>query len=162
LDPPPRIRSGAYPVALEAHLLKYQSLFPSLALIFEVIDFVGDAEKDRQKRDGIGKVAAMRAAAWCEWLEAHAMRLYHSAIIAPTLAANSFLEHIEAEDVTHNMKTRDIWRKGWQDLSIAAELVEAKEVLESHGWVRLTTVKPPGGGRPSERLHIHLSLRNDS
>jgi hypothetical protein len=158
----PRVQSGSYPAALEAHLLKFKSLFPSLALVFELIDFATSSEKHRKKREGVGELAAMRAASWCQWLESHAMRLYHPAIIAPTLAARSLLEHIEAEDVEHNMKTRDIWRRGWRDLSTAAELAGAIEVLEDHGWVRRVTVKPTGGGRPSERLHIHPSLRNAS
>ncbi len=39
----PRFRSeaGEYPAAVESHFMKYRSLFASLALIFEAVDFVG-------------------------------------------------------------------------------------------------------------------------
>jgi hypothetical protein len=156
----PRIRSGAYPAAVEAHFLKYRSLFASLALIFEVLRYVSSRNEGRAK-GAVGATSAMRAAVWCEYLESHAMRLYHPALMAPTLAANALLERIEAGDVLHGMKTRDIWRKGWQGLATAEDLRQAVEVLEEHGWVRRETVKPAGGGRPSEQLHIHPSLRDE-
>jgi hypothetical protein len=156
----PRIRSGAYPAAVEAHFLKYRSLFASLALIFEVLEYVSRRDEGRAK-SAIGAASAMRAAVWCEYLESHAMRLYHPALMAPVMAAVALLEHIEAGDVAHGMKTRDIWRKGWQGLATADDLRRAVEVLEDHGWVRRETVKPAGGGRPSEQLHIHPYLRDE-
>jgi hypothetical protein len=157
----PRIRSGSFPAAVEAHFLKYRSLFASLALVFEVLDYV--AHKDEGRTGGaVGAVSAARAAAWCEYLESHAMRLYHPALMAPVMSAETLLERIEAEDVAHKMKTRDIWRKGWQGLATAEDLRRAVDVLEEHGWVRREAVKPAGGGRPSERLHVHPSLRDES
>jgi hypothetical protein len=156
----PRIRSGAYPAAVEAHFLKYRSLFASLALIFEVLEYVSRRDKGRAK-GAVGAASAMRAAVWCEYLESHAMRLYHPALMAPVMAAAALLDHIEAGDVTHGMKTRDIWRKGWQGLATADDLRQAVEVLEDHGWVRRKSVKPAGGGRPSEQLHVHPSLRDE-
>lgn len=157
----PRIRSGGYPAAVEAHFLKYRSLFASLALIFEVLRYVSHRDEGRTK-GAVGAVSATRAAVWCEYLETHAMRLYHPALMAPVVAAATLLERIEAGDVAHGMKTRDIWRKGWQGLATAEDLRQAVEVLEEHGWVRRETVKPAGGGRPSEHLHLHLSLRDES
>jgi hypothetical protein len=156
----PRIRSGAYPAAVEAHFLKYRSLFASLALIFEVLRYVSHRDEGRDK-GAVGVTSAMRAAVWCEYLESHAMRLYHPALMAPVMAAAALLDHIEAGDVPHGMKTRDIWRKGWQGLATADDLRGAVEILEEHGCVRRETVKPAGGGRPSEQLHIHPSSRDE-
>jgi hypothetical protein len=156
----PRIRSGAYPAAVEAHFLKYRSLFAILALIFEVLRYVSHRDEGRD-RGAVGAMSATRAAVWCEYLESHAMRLYHPALMAPVIAAVTLLDHIEVGDVIHGMKTRDIWRKGWQGLATAEDLRRAVEVLEEHGWVRRETVKPAGGGRPSEQLHIHPSLRDE-
>jgi hypothetical protein len=157
----PRIRAGGYPAAVEAHFLKYRSLFASLALIFEVLRYVSYRAEDRS-RGAVGAESALRAAIWCDFLEGHAMRLYHPALMAPTLTASALLERIEGGDVAHGMKTRDIWRKGWQDLATAEDLRRAVEVLEEHGWVRREMVKPPGGGRPSEHLHVHPSLRDET
>jgi hypothetical protein len=156
----PRIRSGAYPAAVEAHFLKYRSLFASLALIFEVLRYVSHRDEGRDN-GAVGVMSATRAAVWCEYLESHAMRLYHPALMAPVMAAVALLDRIEGGDVIHGMKTRDIWKKGWQGLATAEDLRRAVEVLEEHGWVRRETVKPAGGGRPSEQLHIHPSLRDD-
>jgi hypothetical protein len=156
----PRIRSGAYPAAVEAHFLKYRSLFASLALIFEILRYVSHRDEERP-RGAVEAASAMRAAVWCEYLESHAMRLYHPALMAPVMAAAALLERIEAGDVTHGMRTRDIWRKGWQSLATAEDLREAAEILEDHGWVRRETVKPAGGGRPSEHLRIHPALRDE-
>ncbi len=157
----PRIRAGGYPAAVEAHFLKYRSLFASLALIFEVLRYVSYRAEDRS-RGAVGVESATRAAVWCEYLESHAMRLYHPALMAPTLTASALLERIEGGDVAHGMKTRDIWRKGWQDLATADDLRQALDVLQDHGWVRREMVKPPVGGRPSEHLHVHPSLRDES
>ncbi|MBV9455594.1 MAG: DUF3987 domain-containing protein [Rubrobacter sp.] len=157
----PRVRSGAYPAAVEAHFLKYRSLFASLALIFEVLRYVSRRGEERG-RGAVGAESAARAAVWCEYLESHAMRLYHPALTAPTIAASALLGRIEAGDVVHGMKTRDVWRKGWQGLATAEDLRQAVEVLEEHGWARREMLKPPGGGRPSERLHVHPSLRDES
>jgi putative DNA primase/helicase len=157
----PRIRTGAFPAAVEAHFLKYRSLFASLALVFEVLDYVAGEDEERTK-GAVGEVAAARAAAWCEFLESHAMRLYHPALMAPIMVAEALLDRIEAGDVAHKTKTRDIWRKGWQGLATAEDLRRALDVLEEHGWVRRETVKPAGGGRPSEQLHIHPRLRDES
>ncbi len=103
--------SGTYPAAVEAHFLKYRSLFASLALIFEVLRYVSHRDEGRD-RGAVGAVSAMRAAVWCEHLESHAMRLYHPAIVAPVIIAGALLERIEAGDVAHGMKTRDMLEKG--------------------------------------------------
>jgi hypothetical protein len=44
-------------------------------------------------------------------------------------------------------------------MTTAEELREIVGILEDHGWVRRVKVRPEGGGRPSERLHLHPELR---
>ena len=63
-----RVRSGELTDVMAAHLAKYGSLMPSLALIFHFVSqchgvIIGDVSLD----------AAEMAAAWCELLEAHAL-----------------------------------------------------------------------------------------
>jgi predicted transcriptional regulator len=96
---------------------------------------------------------------WCEYLESHAMRLYHPAIIAPALAAQSLLERIESGDIKHKAKVREIQRRNWQGLMTAEDIGRAADILEEHGWVRRVQIKTSGRGRPSEILYIHPSLR---
>jgi hypothetical protein len=153
----PRFRgeAGEYPAAIEAHFMKYRSLFASLALIFEVMDFVDGKSRGHAG----GEESAHRARAWCGYLESHAMRVYHPILTSPVKAAEGLLGRIEAGDVAHGMKIRDLHRKGWQDLSTPDDARRAIDVLAEHGWVRKVTVKADGPGRPSEQLHLHPALR---
>jgi len=57
---------------IEQHLAKYRSLMPTLALLFHLISVADGSES----AGNIGKGAAMLAAEWCEFLEAHARRIY--------------------------------------------------------------------------------------
>jgi hypothetical protein len=153
----PRFRgaNGEYPAAIESHFMKYRSLFASLALIFEAVDFV-DGESSGK---AIGSHSALRAAAWCSYLESHAWRIYSPMLNAPTRAAVDLLERIDAGEVEHGTKVREIYRKQWSGLGTPEEVSAAVQVLEEHGWVRLVTVKPRGRGRPSEVIHVHPDLR---
>jgi hypothetical protein len=155
----PRFREavGEYPAAIESHFMKYRSLFASLALIFEAVDFVDNAEGAGK---AVRKTSALRAAAWCEYLESHAMRVYSPTLDVTTAAAKTFLDRIEVGDVEHGAKVRGIYRNQWSQLTTPEEVAVAIEVLEEHGWVRQVTAKPgPRGGRPSEALHVHPDLR---
>jgi hypothetical protein len=155
----PRFREavGEYPAAIESHFMKYRSLFASLALIFEAVDFVDDAEGAGK---AVRKTSALRAAAWCKYLESHAMRVYSPTLDVTTAAAKTLLDRIEVGDVNHGAKVREIYRNQWSQLTTPEEVAVAIEVLEEHGWVRQVTAKPGSrGGRPSEALHVHPDLR---
>jgi uncharacterized protein DUF3987/bifunctional DNA primase/polymerase-like protein len=56
--------------ALEAHLSKYRSLMPSLALLFHLIDIVAG----RTGQEGVSLEAAENAADWCTYLFEHAKK----------------------------------------------------------------------------------------
>jgi hypothetical protein len=148
--------AGDYPAALESHFMKFRSLFASLALVFEAIDFVGGVEGAGVV---ISKVNAMRAYAWCEYLRSHAVRIYSPMLDTAEKRAAILLERIHRGDVDDGVKTRDIWRRGWSRLGTAGDLAEAIALLEGLGWVRREEVKPNDGGRPSEILRLHPELR---
>ncbi len=152
----PRYRTGEFPEAIESHMLKYRSLFASLALIFEAVDFVTGASEGGEISEG----NALRAAGWCSYLESHVLRVYSPLMDTPERRARALLDHLLVGDVRHGAKIRDIQRKGWPRLTSAQELGEALDVLESLGWVRRVTVKSPGRGRGSEQVHIHPDLRD--
>ncbi|NKC12150.1 MAG: hypothetical protein GKR94_08075 [Gammaproteobacteria bacterium] len=59
-----RIASEDEPM-IRQHLAEYGKLFPALALIFHLIDCAAHSPFGR-----VGQGAAVRAAAWCEFLEA--------------------------------------------------------------------------------------------
>jgi putative DNA primase/helicase len=155
----PRFRGEHdYPAAVESHFMKYRSLFASLALIFEAVDFVGG----KSEGGNVGVDSANRAAAWCAYLESHAMRVYSPMFSAPVFRAKALLQRIENGDVVHRAKVREVYNNQWTDLATREEVLEAAAILQDLGWVRLVKVKPQGGGRPSEEIHVHPDLREAS
>lgn len=153
-----RLRAGEMAAPLEAHLAKYPSLFPSLGLLFHLVDGTpDDAAADDQ--GGVSAAAAMRAGLWCAYLESHARRLYAHAENPGLERASALLEHIRAGDVPDGTVIYHIVRHHWARLTTPDELDEAIKTLESYGWVQIQSERPQGGiGRPSPRLRLHPSL----
>jgi Protein of unknown function (DUF3987) len=146
-----RLRSEEMAPALEAHVAKYRSLMPSLALLFELIDTEGFPVS-------VGKTAALRAVAWCEYLETHAGRLYASAEKPAMEGARALLGRIRKGDVKDGSSAREIYRgRHWSKLSTPEEVTVAVAVLEDYGWLRIEKVET--GGRPTTRIRLHPSLR---
>src|SRR5215211_5737714 len=149
-----RLRSEEMAPALEAHVAKYRSLMPSLALLFELID-------TERLPVSVGKTAALRAVAWCEYLETHAGRLYASAEKPAMVGARALLERIRKGDVKDGSSARDIYRgRHWSKLSSPEEVNAAAAVLEEYGWLRVEKVET--GGRPTTRIRLHRTLRGST
>ena len=139
---------------LTCHLSKYRSLMPSLAVLFELADLVGD----NRDTDTVSLRHAQQAAAWCDYLESHARRIY-SCVVNPQLRT--------ARDLAHKIKRRqvgvdgafscrDVYLKGWSGLDSPDGVKQALEVLEDAGWVRrLFTESSPSGGRPTARYEVN-------
>jgi hypothetical protein len=148
-----RLRTAELPAALESHLAKYRSLMPSLALIFQLIEFVDGSSES----SAVGLRPALEAAAWCEYLETHAARLYSSAENSAMEGARALLERIRKGEVRDGDSTRSIYRKHWGRLSTPGEVSSACQVLEEFGWLRVEAVKT--GGRSATRLRLHSTLK---
>jgi hypothetical protein len=151
-----RLRTADLPPTLESHLAKYRSLMPSLALIFQLIEYVDGTGEG----DAVGLRAALQAAAWCEYLETHATRLYSSAENPAMEGARALLDRIRKGDVSDGDSTRSVYRKHWAKLSTPEEVNGACAVLEEFGWLRIEAVKT--SGRSTSRLRLHPSLREPS
>jgi hypothetical protein len=151
-----RLRSTELPPALESHLAKYRSLMPSLALIFQLIEFVDGSG------DGVtvGIKPTLQAAAWCEYLKTHARRLYSSAENPTMEGARALLDHIRKGEVSDRDSTRSIYRKHWAKLSTPEEVNSACSVLEEFGWLRINVLKT--SGRSTTRLRLHPTLREQT
>ena len=134
---------------MQAHLAKYRSLMPSLALLFALAD---GCEGE------ITLGHAQQAASWCEYLKPHARRVY-SAKLAPeraaaTLLAKRLRQGWKERDATFSL--RDVYENDWASLSTPDEARAALGVLEDAGWVR-KNARPTGprGGRPGELWSIN-------
>jgi putative DNA primase/helicase len=148
-----RLRSTELPPALESHLAKYRSLMPSLALIFQLIEFVDGTGEG----GAVGIKSTLQAGAWCGYLETHAARLYSSAENPAIEGARALLERIRKGEVSDGDSTRSVYRKHWAKLSTPEEVNSACQVLEEFGWLRIEVAKT--SGRSTTRLRLHPTLR---
>lgn len=137
------------PPALVGHLSKYRSLMPTLAGLFELADRA--ANGDVVAECFISLDHTRRAAAFCDYLEAHAHRIYACALSAETRSARELARHLQARDLSSPFTTRDVYLKGWSGLDSPERVRAALGLLEEAGWIRHVESKPASaGGRPSE------------
>jgi hypothetical protein len=149
-----KIRGDELHPALISHLSKYRSLMPTLAVLFHLAELAvhgGNA-------DTVSLRHAQQAAAWCEYLESHARRVY-SCLVTPQLrAARELADKIKHRKVgtDHFFSCRDVYLKGWSGLDSPEAVKQAAEVLQDAGWVRdLPGESGPFGGRPSNRYEVN-------
>jgi hypothetical protein len=150
-----RIRGSTLPSPMISHLAKYRSLMPSLAGLFRLAEFassVGIPAGDL----AISLEQAQQAAAICDYLEAHARRVY-ACIASPERHATAELgRHIQAGELPLIFTTREIYRRCWTGLDGPERVRKAVAHLEDAGWLR--RVGPPaqrGSGRPSESWQVN-------
>jgi len=128
---------------IEAHLAKYRSLMPSLALLIHLADI---ADRDAPLAP-VSVDAAARAAAWCEYLETHARRIYGMQAVAEVEGAATLLQKLRRGDLQSPFTARQVYRNHWSRLSTPAEVEGACGILCDHEWLRSETVR--GNGRPT-------------
>jgi putative DNA primase/helicase len=145
-----KLRAGNLHEAMAAHLSKYGSLMSSLALLFELADQAAAGVFSSQT---VSLEHARQAAAWCDYLESHARRVYSSVVSPQMRAAADLAERIKRGEVGRDggFALRDIYRACWRDLDTPESARAAVAVLEDLEWVR----EVPGertsertGGRP--------------
>jgi putative DNA primase/helicase len=157
-----KIRGDELHTALISHLSKYRSLMPSLALLFELADRVGfvgfEGSSLGCSENFVSLGHTRQAAAWCEYLESHARRVY-SCIVTPQLrAARELADKIKHRKVGTDgfFSCREVYLKGWSGLDLPEAVRLAAEVLQDAGWVRELSVESgPSGGRPSSRYEVN-------
>ena len=139
-----KIRPDEHP-AIQAHLAKYESLMPSLALILHLAD--GHAGP-------VTIEAAAKAADWCGYLESHARRVYSAYIKQDSRSARLLADKIKGGHIKDGAPIQKIYNAGWSGLNEDATR-DGLRLLEDLNWVRTERI-PPGqqGGRPSVVVHI--------
>lgn len=168
-----KLRNAELHPALVCHLSKYRSLMPSLALLFELADDEpdegfegfeggGGCPLPNNKRCLVSLEHAKQAALFCEYLEAHARRVY-SMIISPEKAAAAELgRHLAAgwKRAEGTFTVRDVYQNDWSRLDTPERVRPALEILKDAGWVRqIESERPTGPGRPSEIYSINPRLQ---
>lgn len=118
------------PIIVE-HLSKYRSLMPSVALI----DHLAKSANGNLSKD-ISLESAERAAAWCDFLELHARRIYGLVARARFKAAINLADKLRKGKLSDGFTARDVYLHGWSYLSTADETQAALNELVLHNWLR--------------------------
>ena len=137
-----RLRNSEETPAVQEHLGKYRSLMPSLALIFHLLDVA-----DGKVFGNVTITSAQLAAAWCDYLESHARRIYHMAGNITQRAAGNLTMKIKQGKLDDGFTARDVQRKGWSILTEKEVVNFALIELAEAGWLKSKKQAPPQGGK---------------
>ena len=125
--------------AMLAHLAKYRSLIPSLALLIHLAD-----EPD----GGAVTLAPLeKAIAWAEYLETHARRLYASITQPATDSARRIASKIRTGKLGDGFTARDVYRRRWSGLVGPADVRPGLDLLVDLGWLRACKLETGGAPR---------------
>jgi len=143
-----RLRSGEEHPAIVAHLAKYPSLIPSLALLCHLAE---------GHTGPVGIDSLVPAIAWGRYLESHARRIFSAAVAPDTVEAIALAKKIISGELPDEFALRDIYRNRWIRLGTRAAAARAVEVLCDLDW--LAEVEEPTPGRPRTRYMVNPRIR---
>jgi hypothetical protein len=128
---------------------------PSLALLFHLIKKAEGWEGTTVDLD-----SATQAAAWCEFLEAHAMKVYAGTLNRDLQAAHALATKIREGAIVDGQSPREIIRAQWSLLRTSEDVYGGLTRLETLGWIRMEDLPPTStkGGRPTSILRLHPTL----
>ena len=143
--------------AFESHLAKYRSLMPSLALIFHLAE---QASVSFVSASLVRLESARMAAAWCDFLEAHAKKIYAAETNADISAAHALADKIKAAAIEDCDHVRDLYRPQWSGLKTPEAVWSGLMALQKLGWVKIEERET--GGRRADVLLINPRLKDKS
>jgi hypothetical protein len=131
---------------MRQHLAKFEKLFCSLALILHLAEGrIGPVQAD----------TALSAAAWCDYLEGHARRIYGLVEVAKVSAARTLSRRLlDRKLPVDGFTARDVMRKGWMGLKTSMQAETALAVLEEHNWV-VASESAENNGRPTTKFYVN-------
>ena len=134
----------------EAHISKYRSLIPSLALLFEVLDSGCDGTDVKQ-----GSLEL--ALEWADYLIAHAKKVYQiEEYHADRASIQSFLKKLDAKKIYDGMTVRSLSRTSWEYLKTKDQIENTLEFFVQNNWIKIIEHKTIG--RPSRVIKLNPSL----
>ncbi len=132
-----------------AHLAKYRSLIPSLALLIHLAE----------GRTGAVRLPCLKKAiAWGRYLETHARRIYSVAVAPDTAEAIALARKILSGDVPDEFALRDVYRNGWIGLNTRDAVDRGAELLIDLDW--LAKVEESTPGRTRTRYLVNPKVRH--
>ena len=145
-----RVRSDDEHPAFSAHLSKYRSLIPSLALIVHM----AEGQSGR-----VGHTSLLTALAWGQYLESHARRVYAGVTGADTTPAHALAAKIRSGALNDGFALRDVYRKHWADLTVPNVVREAAGLLVDLDWLREEITRTEGRTAMTYRINPRLLQR---
>jgi len=141
---------------IRQHLAKFDKLFPALALVFHLVEGAADGI-----RGPVNREAALRAAAWCEFLEAHARRCYGLLKDDGLRAAQALAAKLERGALEDGFTLRDVRRNQWRNLTADEAIQAALDWLEDEDWLRgeASGGTGPGSGRRTVRYQVNPTIK---
>lgn len=134
---------------MQQHYGKFDKLFCAIALILHVAEGrIGPVQAD----------SALRAAAWCEYLAAHARRVYGLVEASKVKAAQLVGRRLAGGKLDDGFTVRDLVRKQWSGIGTSLQAETALGVLEEHAWIVSADTDNPTG-RPTTRYYINPQVR---
>ena len=101
---------------------------------------------------------AAQAAAWSEYLESHARRVYSCVVTPQMRAARELADKIKRRKIGTNglFSCREVYLNGWSGLDSPEAVKQAVEVLQDAAWIRELGGEPRAlGGRPPMRYAVN-------
>jgi len=148
-----RLPAEDHPITAQ-HLAKFDKLFPALALILHLVDCAATGE-----RGPVSAKAALRAAAWCEFLESHARRCYALLMDDGLRAALALANKVRQNKLPDGFTARDVRRNQWRSLTTDESVEAAIGWLEDEGWLRATQAGGVGPGRRTNRYSVNRKIQ---
>jgi putative DNA primase/helicase len=142
-----RLRSGEEHPAIEAHLAKYRSLIPSLALLIHLAD---------GGKYPVGREALENAIRWAKYLESHARRIFAPAALSSACGARMLAEKIRQGAIVDGFSLRSVYMKNWSGLGTRDTVADAVDILIDADWLR--EQKEATGGAPKTTYRINPKI----
>ncbi|MBU2285557.1 MAG: DUF3987 domain-containing protein, partial [Gammaproteobacteria bacterium] len=120
-----RIANETNPL-MKQHLGKFEKLFCAMSLILHLAE---------GRLGPVNVASAMRAAAWCQYLEGHARRIYALVETAKISTARTLGRRLREGKLQDGFTARDVVRKGWTGIASTLQAEAALAVLEDFGCV---------------------------
>lgn len=136
--------------SVESHFIKYTSLIPSLALIFELTANVDASE--------VSLASFEKALLWDRYLKSHALRIYGGMIDPNIFNAQTILKR--RNKLPSIFKSKEVQQKGWSGLADSESVRNAIQLLVEHQY--LIELIEQTGGRPSISYRWNKTLESNA
>jgi len=139
-------------LGMESHLSKYPQLMPAIALLIHIAEHA--AQGNTTALGEVNKRAALRAVAWCDFLETHARRIYAMGDRIGVDAAKKVVAQVLAGKLSNPFTIGELKRKNLSGLK-GDQVIQSIEMLEQYGWIKAEVKTTPQGGRPTTICTLH-------